>query len=138
MPTLNSQAQQSIARRAGRHAARIEGCWPTVRVESAELSASPAGDRARTVVQLGGLTPADVRVELIPLDERLAAGSPPGGYRMFSCQGYGNGCFVFEATIPAGTAERSRGWMIHVHPSEAAEDTRVEFRFQPCADGARR
>ena len=107
-------------------------------MESALLTTSPQGDHGHAVVQLGGLTPADVRVELIPLDPELADHSPRGGYRLFSSQAYGNGCFVFEVALPAGSADRGGEWVFHVHPVEADVGTRVEFHVQPRAGGARR
>jgi hypothetical protein len=138
MSAPTPQVQPSAADRASQRAARLRACWPDVRVESALLTTSPAGDHGHTVVQLAGLTPADVRVELLPLAPDLVDHSPPGGYRLFSSQAYGNGCFVFEVALPSGSAERDGEWMVHVHPVEADEETRVEFRLQPRAGGARR
>ena len=60
------------------------------------------------------------------------------GYRLFSSQAYGNGCFAFEVALPAGSADQGGEWIVHVHPTEADEDTRVEFRVQPRVAGARR
>jgi hypothetical protein len=138
MSALTPQVQPSVTDRASRRAARLQACWPAVQVESALLTTSPAGDHGHAVVQLGGLTPADVRVELIPLAPELADHSPAGGYRLFSSQAYGNGCFVFEVALPSGSAARDGEWLVHVHPVEADEGTRVEFRLQPRAGGARR
>jgi hypothetical protein len=138
MSAPSPQVQPSVTDRASRHAARLRACWPSVQVESALLTTSPAGDHGHAVVQLGGLTPADVRVELLPLDPALAERSPRGGYRLFSSQAYGNGCFVFEVALPAGSADQGGEWIVHVHPTEADEDTRVEFRVQPRVAGARR
>jgi hypothetical protein len=102
------------------------------------LTTSADGDHGHVVVQLGGLTPADVRVELIPVDAELAEHCPRGGYRLFSSQAYGNGCFVFEVALPSGSADRGSEWIVHVHPVDADEGTRVEFHVQPRAGGARR
>lgn len=138
MSALTPQVQPSVTDRASRRAARLQACWPDVRVESALLTTSPGGDHGHAVVQLGGLTPADVRVELLPLDPELADHGPRGGYRLFSSQAYGNGSFVFEVALPSGSTTRDGDWLVHVHPAEADEGTRVEFRVQPRAGGARR
>src|SRR5690242_9155237 len=102
MSAPTPQVQPSATDRASRRAARVHACWPGVRVESALLTTSADGDHGHVVVQLGGLTPADVRVELIPVDAELAEHCPRGGYRLFSSQAYGNGCFVFEVALPSG------------------------------------
>ena len=131
MSTILSDTLVSHSRTVARYTARLDACWPQVRVESAQLSRGPSGARACAVVQLGGLAPADVRVELVPAS-RAQAVLPPGHgeYRMFSRQSYHNGSFVFETTLPRQEAERNREWLIHVHPSEALEEPRVEYRFR--------
>ena len=113
-----------------RHAARFDRCWPLVRVESVQLKAGATGDCACALVQLGGLTPADVRVEIMP------AGSGGGTTadarevrRMFSSHALANGCFMFEVTLPHRDSAAPEEWLIHVHPSEALEEPRVEYRF---------
>ena len=116
---------------AARHAARLDACWPLVRVESVDVRPGPAGEHARALVQLGGLTPADVRVELFAAE--APADMPTEQQcqlRMCSTQSYDNGRFVFEATLPAGDEVRAREWMIHVHPSEAFDEPRVHYRFR--------
>jgi hypothetical protein len=114
-----------------RHAARLNSCWPQVRVESVQVTTRDVGLSARALVQLGGLTPADVRVELMPCD--LADAMSPssrGEGRMFSSRGLGNGCFTFDAALPHPDSISTREWLIHVHPSEALEGPMVEYRFR--------
>ena len=116
---------------AARHAARLDACWPCVRVESVRVVPTAGAERASALVQLGGLTPADVRVELFEYD--ATEGKPAALHdqlRMFSTRTYDNGCFVFDVSLPAGDPARPREWMIHVHPSEALEEPRVLFRFR--------
>lgn len=114
---------------ASRHAARVAACWPLVRVESVDVRPAPAGEHARALVQLGGLTPADVRVELYVADASAALQTAQRGQlRMCSTQSYDNGRFVFEATLPAG--DEVCEWTIHVHPSEASDEPRIHYRFR--------
>jgi hypothetical protein len=53
-------------------------------VTSAQISREHGADCARAVIQLGGLTPADVRVELVPKEASLADAATPATRRMFS------------------------------------------------------
>jgi hypothetical protein len=127
VPNRSSTPSDRIAR----HAARFDACWPSVHVESVQVTSGLAGELARAVVQLGGLAPADVRVELMP----AGAGTAPllAGHdeeRMFSIHALDNGCFVFEATLPHRDTGQPEEWLIHVHPSEALEEPRVEHRFR--------
>jgi hypothetical protein len=82
------------------------------------------------VIQLGGLTPADVRVELMPIDPELPRADRSTEHRMFSSHAYDNGCFVFEASLPTGDTAQLHDWAILVHPHEAADEPRVEYRFR--------
>jgi len=79
---------------AAHHAARLAACWPLVRVCSVKVTPTDAGERACAVVQLGGLTPADVRVELFAAEAGEGTPAQHGELRMFSIQAYDNGCFV--------------------------------------------
>ena len=115
---------------AAHHAARLDACWPFVRVYSVQVTPTESGERARALVQLGGLTPADVRVELLAAEPVEDAPAQHGQLRMFSTQAYGNGCFVFDAGLPADDSAQPREWMLHVHPSEAFEEPRVLYRFR--------
>src|SRR5688500_19737891 len=94
-PSDGSHAHESLV---ARHAARVDACWPLVHVESVHVAPGPSGDRAHALVQLGGLAPADVRVELISTSPADSAEREER--RMCSIQAYGNGCGVFEATLP--------------------------------------
>jgi len=115
---------------AAHHAARLAACWPLVRVCSVKVTPTDAGERACAVVQLGGLTPADVRVELFAAEAGEGTPAQHGQLRMFSIQAYDNGCFVFDAGLPPGDSAQPREWMLHVHPSEALEEPRVQYRFR--------
>jgi len=115
---------------AAPHAARLAACWTFVQVRSVRVTPTETGERARALVQLGGLTPADVRVELFAAGSAEAAPAHHGQFRMFSTQAYGNGCFVFEAGLPPTDGARLREWTVHVHPSEAVEELRVQYRFR--------
>ena len=131
MYAVTPETRGSRSGPAARHAARVAECWPSVRVKEAQVTPCESGERARAVVYLGCLTPADVRVELTPARAGMAdVAMPPGGHRLFSSQGYGNGCFVFDTTLRAGATARSSDWMLHVHPTEALEEPRVEYRLR--------
>lgn len=130
---MSAAAPDSPLRRpdvAARSAPSIDACWPRVRVESAQIAPGGTGDCARAVIQLGGLTPADVRVELMPISPELSSTDSPAEHRMFSSHAYDNGCFVFEAPLPTGDTAQMHDWSIHVHPHEAADEPRVEYRFR--------
>ena len=116
--------------RAARHAPRLDACWPLVRVFSVTVTPTEVGEQARALVQLGGLTPADVRVELFAAGADERAPEQHDELRMFSTQAYGNGCFVFDARLPPGDSARPREWTVHVHPSEAVEEPRVQYHFR--------
>ena len=115
---------------AARSAPNLDACWPRVRVESAQISPGGPADCARAVIQLGGLTPADVRVELMPISPEVPHADRPAEHRMFSSHAYDNGCFVFEASLPTGDTPQMHDWSIHVHPHEAVDEPRVEYRFR--------
>lgn len=112
--------------------ARLQRCWPYVHVVSANVVDHPAGRHAHAVVQLAGLAPADVRIELM----RLPAASPPSApateepLRMWSCQSYENGCFVFETALPREDAARGE-WLIHIHAPTPLSVPPVRFRWAP-------
>lgn len=97
---------------------RVRAGWARVHIEYVEAHAlpEPRGALVRAVVQLGGLTPADVRVALTPAAAGVDAACE-GGSPMWSCASYDNGAFVFECTVPA----RERGddeWLVCVRPAE--------------------
>ena len=130
MPTVDPTNSVTPSEHVARHTARLDACWPHVRVEFVQVHPEAMGHRVRASVQLGGLTPADVRVELIPRMGSPATATASGELRMFSTQTLGNGCFVFEARIPHRDAPAVPEWLIHVHPSEALEEPRVEHPFR--------
>ena len=131
MAGVESNSSRTPSDRTARDVARLDACWPCVRVESVQVTPGPDVECARAVVQLGGLAPADVRVELKPAGSGVAGRGPaPDERRMFSSQALENGCFVFEARLPHRDGARPQDWLIHVHPREALEDLRVEYRFR--------
>lgn len=99
----------------------FDACWARVTVKSAEIARTGGPDRARAVIHLGRLTPADVRVELVPGEPSVADVAPPAPRRMFSSCAYGNGCFVFEAALTPADVAHVHDWMLHVHPRGAIE-----------------
>lgn len=129
MDTPDSSAHSHHDVLASRHAARLDACWPKVGVDSVEVVPGPSGWRARAIVQLGGLVPADVRVELLS----PSAGGPSSVRvdepRMTCNHPLGNGAFVFDITLPPQEDVRPREWMIHVHPAEALDEPRIEHHF---------
>ncbi len=130
MVTVDQAGQSPLADLRTRDAARVDACWPHLHVELVQVTSDAAGERARAFVQLGGLTPADVRVELV----RTRSGATPAPatheeHRMFSSHALGNGGFVFEAGLPDHDASKPEEWLIRVHPSETLEEPRVEYRF---------
>jgi hypothetical protein len=83
----------------------LEREWPRVHVCFAEVlrageDAIQRRPRLRAVVQLGGLTPADVRVtaRLAAAGSEAASREP---LRLWSVQSHHNGAFVFEAATAA-------------------------------------
>ena len=130
VPTLTPDDQPPRPQLDARCAAGIEACWPLVHVECAQISTGGVSDCARAVVQLGRLTPADVRVELMPSEPEGPEAAPPAERRMFSIQSYDNGCFLFEASLPQGVTAHVHDWLIHVHPHEAVDEPRVEYHLR--------
>jgi hypothetical protein len=104
----------------------LERRWPRVHVCFAEVllegsNSSERRPRLRAVVQLGGLTPADVHVTA-----RLAAAGPEPAsrepLRLWSVQSHHNGAFVFEAATPppAGrTIDGATDLLVTVAPAPA-------------------
>ena len=118
---------------ASRCAPELDTCWQRVQVTSAQISRGHGADCARAVIQLGGLTPADVRVELVPKESSLADTAAPARRRMFSSFPYDNGCFLFEASLSPHDAAQIRDWLIHVHPPEAVDQTPVSYEVRTSA-----
>lgn len=114
---------------ASRHAERLDACWPKVGVDSVELVPGPSGWRACAVVQLGGLVPADVRVELLSPTAGRPSSARVDEPRMTCNHALGNGAFVFDITLPPQEQGRPQEWTIHVHPAEALDEPRVEHHF---------
>ena len=93
---------------------RLYTAWPDVHIDVVETEPCEGGWRVSAVVQLGGLTPADVVVRLAPAAQAAAQDWPPE-WRLWSATSYDNGCFVFERVIPHGDV--SGDWVVAVHPA---------------------
>lgn len=128
MPNRDPMTVPSDGGLIARHAARLDACWPHVRVESTSVTRGASGECATAVVQLGGLVPADVRVELVSVHDARSASPPPVERRMACSHALDNGSFVFEVTLPPHDGV-AREWVIHVHPAEALDEPRVERHF---------
>jgi hypothetical protein len=90
------------------------------------------------VVDLGDLTPADVRVGLGPAD---AAGTEPCAAhrddgRMWSTQRYANGRVVFERVVPPGEDAAAGEWVVCVHPALELPGRPVVYPFRVAAPPA--
>lgn len=132
-PAPTASIPPSDPGRDARDVARLQRCWPYVHVMSADVVTQPTGRHAHAVIQLAGLAPADVRVELMRLPPGTPSSAPPPAHllRMWSTQSFENGCFVFEAALPAPEAAPHGDWLIHVHaPSQLSVPT-VRFRWTP-------
>jgi len=126
MHTTTSNSRFPDPPRSGWRTTLLDRCWPRVCVETARITPGTSGDCASVVVQLGGLTPADVRVELM---KAVPPSGPSAEYRLFSSHALGNGSFVFEARLPRSDTAKTPEWLIHVHPSEAISEPKVEYRL---------
>ena len=129
MPITALHTLPSRPHAAARSLVDAAGCWSRVQVISARIASSRGANGARAVIQLGGLTPADVRVIMMPIGPSVATGSP-SEHRMFSCQAYDNGCFVFEAYLSPADTAGVRDWSIHVHAREPITLPPVTHRFR--------
>ena len=115
VPSDGSVPSSSADRsRAGRPA----GGAPGIHVDVVEVGPAPNGRRVRAVVRLGGLSPADVRVELLRAGATAGGSSRAQVRRMWSTQSYANGSFVFEALLP-GDGRPADGWQVRVRPADA-------------------
>lgn len=118
---------QRGARSAAWCAARQDICWGGVRIDSVNVVDSAAGRRVHAVIQLGGLEPADVHVQLEPVGAAGASLRPTNGH-MSSMQSYDNGAFVFEsAPLPAGAAGQEE-WRMLVHARDSRDAAPIECR----------
>jgi len=139
MPAATSDSSSPRPHSAPRCVPELDTCWQHVQVTSAQISRGGDGDCARAVIQLGGLTPADVRVELVPAaagaagPAGAAGAAAPHERRMFSSFPYDNGCFVFEASLSPHDAAQVDDWLIHVHPREAVGQPPVTHRVRASA-----
>jgi hypothetical protein len=123
----------------------LEERWPSVHVCFADVLRAGAGSserrpRLRAVVQLGGLTPADVQVTA-----RLATGPASASrepLRLWSVQSHHNGAFVFEAAAATEPTLRIVGapdLLVTVAPAAAkAVDVALTnvVRVVPCGERA--
>ena len=133
MPATAPDSSSPQPHSAPRCVPALDTCWQRVQVTSAQISRGHGADCARAVIQLGGLTPADVRVELVPKEAGFADAATPARRRMFSSLPYDNGCFLFEASLSPHDAAQVRDWLIHVHPPEAVDQTAVSYEVRTSA-----
>ncbi len=93
--------------------------WSGVHLRVAELvSAAPDGVAAstlRAVVQLGTLTPADVRVMAAPRAEAEKTASAEQ-LRLISVRSHHNGAVVFEAAAPSRALGTTTAFVVTVSP----------------------
>ena len=130
MPATAPDSPSPQPHSASRCVPELDACWQRVQVTSAQISREHGADCARAVIQLGGLTPADVRVELVPKEPGFADAATPANRRMFSSYPYDNGCFLFEASLYPRDAAEVRDWLIHVHPREALGRPPVSYEVR--------
>lgn len=108
-------------------ARRMSADWPAVHIDLVEVVPGPSGGRVRAVVRLGGLTPADVEVE-------VRASAPTGrsadGRAMWSSQPYDNGSFVFEATFAGDELAAHDEWLVRVRPRAPLPAPDVQHRLR--------
>lgn len=79
---------------------------------------TPAGHRrVRTLVRLGRLTPADVKVHLTTQPPTADVAPDAGWRRRLACaQTYANGTFVFEGNVPEQLLREGRRLVVLVEP----------------------
>jgi len=94
--------------------------WPGVHLRAAELLTAPGDDVAaptvRAVVQLGTLTPADVRVIAEPTVRTVESASARQ-LRLTSVRSHHNGAVVFEATVTQKTLSATTALVVTVSPA---------------------
>jgi hypothetical protein len=113
--------------RRERYGRWVAGRWSGVHVRGAEMverAHRGTDERAklRAVVQLGGLTPADVIVTARSADlERETAEE----VRLWSVQSHHNGAFVFEAAANARAMDEATDLLVTVEPARPLPGDRV-------------
>lgn len=120
---------------AAYRAARLHAAWTRVHVDVVETEPHDHGLRVRAIVDLDGLTPADVHVHLVPA-AAAASASWPADWRMWSCEAYGNGRVLFERTVPrpADAPDGLAGdWVVVVHPAGAIAERPVVYPLRVAA-----
>ena len=113
---------------------RLDAAWSRLHVDVVETEPCGHGLRVRAVVDLDGLTPADVHVHLVPA-AAAAAASWPADWRMWTVEPYGNGRVLFERVIarPADAADGIAGdwiagdWVVVVHPASAIAERPIVY-----------
>jgi hypothetical protein len=94
--------------------------WPDVHLRVAELLTGPGDDVAaptvRAVVQLGTLTPADVRVIAEPALQTVESASARQ-LRLTSVRSHHNGAVVFEAAVTQNTLSATTAFVVTVSPA---------------------
>lgn len=107
-----------------------DAAWANVRVQRVEVDLGrprpvpPGQRRVRVDVELGALTPADVRVTLARRGE--GTDEPVEPMQLWCAHTYHNGVYAFEAHVPLEVL-REPGVAVEVEPAEGRE-TRAPVR----------
>lgn len=93
--------------------------WKQVHVDKVDVcpprTADSGQEIVRAIVCLGALLPCDVRVELLAVSDGRRGGHVLDVCRrLFSVEPLANGCYVFEARLPAGTLQAAEGGVIRI------------------------
>ena len=126
MPPARERHSSEEARRreagaeGSSHAAWLARHWREVQVRVAEVIDPGGRENARptvrAVVQLGALTPADVRV-FARLPTRDAAPASTEPIRLMSVRSYHNGAVVFEAAASTDLIAQAGDLLVTVRPA---------------------
>ena len=110
---------------------RVREDWRHVHVDRVSVFLNKNGRRARAVVQLAGLSPADVQVELIPASAADSDSSVCAeDRRMWNTQSYENGSFVFEQVLPQPDVDVSLEWLVRISADEALREPTIRYAFR--------
>ena len=130
-----------MTRPARRPLAREEAVrarWPRVRVDYVEILPCPGGQRARVVVDVGGLATGDVHVALLPA--RRADIEAAGGVAQRRLDGrrrYPSGCVLFDTVVPDGEPPIRGEWLVRVRAAAGPLVPPVLYRLRVGAPAAR-
>lgn len=109
--------------------------WRDLQVMTVEPLADACADAAndvhvRACVALGGLLPADVRVELVPggLDPTAAPGA---AHRLWSAQSFHNDRYAFEGILPRRVVTGRGGFTVRITVPRAGDGEPAKLRVFP-------